>query len=182
MGVDCGFDVYPLLSPDCQGLYETFLEEVIQKYKHTLHPVTSEPLIRIVGTPGAENACVRFNVGEGPMLPYRSEYFLRFSSKLVHRDNVMPYLKAVYLIARQYFPNNVQFWVDGSLPGLVRVLDKIPNMKEEEGGCHSAEDVYKAMRKMKGLEQEDQSEEHKLGKLDKGAVLMRWPTSPKYTL
>jgi len=181
MGVDCGFDVYPLLSPDCQGLYETFLEEVIQKYKHALDPVTGEPVIRIVGTPGAESAYVWFNVGEGPMLPYRSEYFLRFSSKRVRRNDVMPYLKAVYLIARQYFPNNVQFWVDGALPSLIRVLNKIPNMKEEEGGCHSAEDVYKAMRKMKGLEEEDQSEEHKLGK-DKGAVLMRWPASPKYTL
>ena len=95
MGVDCGFDVYPLLGPDCQGLYETFLEEVIQKYKHALHPVTSEPLIRIIGTPGAENAYVSFNVSEGPMLPYCSEYFLRFSSKLVSRDDVMPYLKAV---------------------------------------------------------------------------------------
>jgi hypothetical protein len=163
-------------------LYEAFLEEVIQKYKQALHPVTGEPLIRIVGTPGAEDAYVWFNVGEGPVLPYRSEYFLRFSSKLVRRDDVMPYLKVVYLIARQYFPNNVQFWVAGALPGLIRVLDKIPNMKEEEGGCHSAEDVYKAMRKMKGLEEEDQSEEHKLGKLDKGAVLMRWPASPKYTL
>ena len=31
------------------------------------------PLIRMVGTPGPENAYVWFNVGEGPMLPYRSE-------------------------------------------------------------------------------------------------------------
>jgi hypothetical protein len=95
------------------------------------------------------------------MLSYRSEYFLRFSSKLVRRDDVMLYLKVVYFIARQYFPNNVQFWVAGALLGLIRVLDKIPNMKEEEGDCHSAEDVYKAMQKMKGLEEEDQNEEHK---------------------
>jgi hypothetical protein len=161
MGVDCGFDVYPLLSPDYQGLYETFFEEVIQKYKHALHPVTGEPLIRIVDTPGAEDAYVWFNVGEGLMLSYRSEYFLRFSFKLVRRDNVIPYLKVVYFIARQYFPNNVQFWVTEALPNLIRVLDKISNTKKEEGDCYNAEDVYKAMRKMKGLEEEDQSEKYK---------------------
>jgi hypothetical protein len=49
-----------------------------------------------------------------------------------------------------------------ALPGLIRVLDKIPNMKEKEGDYHGAEDVYKAMRKIKGLEEEDQSEEHKM--------------------
>jgi hypothetical protein len=156
MGVDCGFDVYSSLSPQCQGLYEAFLEEVIQKYKHALHPDTGKPLIQIIGTPGAKNAYVLFNVGEGPVLPYRFEYFLRFESKLVSRDNVMPYLKAVYLIARQYFPDNVQFWVSGASQALVRVLDKIPNMREEEGPPRREEDVYKALREMKGLEEEDQ--------------------------
>jgi len=68
---------------------------------------------------------------------------------------VILYLKIVYFIARQYFSNNVQFWVAGALPGLIRILDKIPNMKEEERGCYSAEDVYKAMRKIKGLKEED---------------------------
>jgi hypothetical protein len=62
--------------------------------------------------------------------------------------------------------------VDGALPDLIRVLNKIPNMKEEEGRCHSAEDVYKAMRKMKGLEEEDQIPRAQVRKLDKGAALM----------
>lgn len=95
MGVDCGFDVHPSLSPQCKDLYEAFLEEGIQKYRDALHPNTGELLIQIIGTPESKNAYVFFNVGEGPMLPYRSEYFLRFASKLVSRDNVMPYLKEV---------------------------------------------------------------------------------------
>jgi hypothetical protein len=42
-----------------------------------------------------------------------------------------------------------------ALPGLIKILDKIPNMKEEEGGYYSAEDVYKAMRKIKGLKEKN---------------------------
>lgn len=169
MGVDCGFDVYPSLSPQCQDLYEAFLEEVIQKYKHDLHPITGEPLIQIIGTPETKNAYVVFNVGEGPVLPYRSKYFLRFESKLVSRDDVMPYLKAVYLIAQRYFPNNVQFWVDRASPALVRVLDKIPNMREEEGPPRTGEDVYKALREMKRLAKEGQERSTQV-EPEKGAV------------
>jgi len=93
MGVSCGFDVYSSLSPQCQGLYEAFIE-AIQKYKHAVNPNTGKLLIQIIGTPGAKKAYVLFNAGEGLMLPYRSEYFLRFESKLVSHDDVMPYLKA----------------------------------------------------------------------------------------
>ncbi|KAF1995228.1 hypothetical protein P154DRAFT_526508 [Amniculicola lignicola CBS 123094] len=157
MGVDRGFDVYPSLSPQCQGLYEAFLEEVIQKYKDTLHPNTGEPLIQIIGTPETKNAYVLFNVGEGPTLPYRSEYFLRFESKLVSRDNVMPYLKEVYLIARRYFPGNVHFWAAGTSPALVRILDKIPDIREEEGTVREDHEyVYEMLREMKRLAKEDQ--------------------------
>lgn len=67
------------------------------------------------------------------MLPYRSENFLRFESKLVSRDNVMPYPKEVYLIAQRYFPENIHFWAAGTSPTLVRLLNKIPDIREEEG-------------------------------------------------
>jgi len=157
MGVDCGFDVYPSLSSQCQSLYEAFLEEVIQKYKDALHPNTGEPLIQIIGTPETKNAYVFFNVGEGPVLPFRSEYFLRFESKLVSRDNVMPYLKEVYLIARRYFPDNVHFWASGTSPTLVRLLDKIPDIREEEGTVREDHEyVYKALQEMRRLAEEDQ--------------------------
>ncbi len=157
MGVDCGIDVYPSLSPQCQGLYDAFVEEVIQKYEDTLHPNTGEHLIQIIGAPETKNAYVFFNVGEGPVIPYRSEYFLRFESKLVRRDNVMPYLKEVYLIARRYFPDNVHFWASGTSPALVRRLDNIPDIKEEEGTVREDHEyVYKALREMKRLAKEDQ--------------------------
>ena len=91
------------------------------------------------------------------MLPYRSEYFLRFESKLVSRDNVMPYLKEVYLIARRYFPENVHFWAAGTSPALIRILDKIPDIREEEGTVRKDHEyVYKAMREMRRLAEEDQ--------------------------
>ncbi|KAL7955082.1 hypothetical protein V8C34DRAFT_307763 [Trichoderma compactum] len=108
MGVDYGFD------------------------KQAIHPNTGKPLIQIVGSPGTQNAYIYFNVGEGPILPYNIDHFMRFESGLVD-DNVMQYLKEVYLIARRYFPNTVQFWVLGASPSLVQVLDRIPNMKMEQG-------------------------------------------------
>ncbi|PTB37193.1 uncharacterized protein TrAFT101_010928 [Trichoderma asperellum] len=151
MGVDCGFDVYPKLSRESQGLYERFLEQVIQKYKQAVHPNTGEPLIQIVGTPGTQNAYIYFNVGEGPMLPYNLDHFMRFESKLVNRDNVMPYLKEVYLIARQYFPDNVQFWVSGASPSLIRVLDRIPNIREQEGPPQVGEEWYKVRAQLSRL-------------------------------
>ncbi|KAH8661750.1 hypothetical protein BGZ61DRAFT_539572 [Ilyonectria robusta] len=109
MGVDCGFDVYPSLSTECQGLYKTFLEDVIQKYKQAVHPNTGGPLIQIVGTPGTQNAYIYFNVGEGPLLPYNLDSFMRFESNLVSRDDVMPYLKEVYLIADGTSPTTSSF-------------------------------------------------------------------------
>ncbi|KAH7142181.1 hypothetical protein EDB81DRAFT_798005 [Dactylonectria macrodidyma] len=148
MGVDCGFDVYPPLSPECQGLYKTFLEAVIQKYKQAVHPNTGEPLIQIVGTPETQNAYIYFNVGEGPLLPYNLDYFMRFESKLVSRDDVMPYLKGVYLIARRYFPDNVQFWVSGASPTLIQRLDRIPNMREQEGPPRVGEEWYKVRNEL----------------------------------
>ncbi|QYT02562.1 hypothetical protein H0G86_009559 [Trichoderma simmonsii] len=118
MGVDCGFDVHPTLGLECRDLYEAFLEEVVQKYKQAVHPNTGKPLVQIVGSPGTQNAYIYFNVGEGPILPYNIDYFIRFESGLV--DDVMKYLKEVYLIARRYFPNNVQFWVSGASPSLIQ--------------------------------------------------------------
>jgi hypothetical protein len=50
MGVDEGFDIYPALSSGCQDLYNHFLEEILQKYKDAVHPVTGETLIRVVGS------------------------------------------------------------------------------------------------------------------------------------
>ncbi|OIW26864.1 hypothetical protein CONLIGDRAFT_635116 [Coniochaeta ligniaria NRRL 30616] len=162
MGVDCGFDVYPSLSPQCQGLYDAFLEEVIEKYKDKLHSVTGEPLIQIIGTPETKNAFVFFNVGEGPKLPYRVEYFLRFASKLVGRENVMPYLKEVYLIARDYFPENVQFWASESAD-FIRILDKIPDMRKEDGPVRTdSAEVYTALREMVRLAKESQERDTKV--------------------
>ncbi|KAM6484089.1 hypothetical protein HDV62DRAFT_357360 [Trichoderma sp. SZMC 28011] len=105
MGVDCGFDVHPTLGLEYRGLYEAFLEEVVQKYKQTVHPNTGKPLVQIIGSPGTQNAYIYFNVGEGPILPYNIDYFIRFEFGLV--DDVMKYLSEVYLIARRYFPNKV---------------------------------------------------------------------------
>jgi hypothetical protein len=58
MGVDEGFDIYPALSSGYQDLYNHFLEEILQKYKDAVHPVTGEALIRVVGEPGPEDAYV----------------------------------------------------------------------------------------------------------------------------
>jgi hypothetical protein len=60
MGVDEGFDNYPALNSSCQGLYDHFLEEILQKYNDTVHPVTGRALICIVGEPGAEDAYIYF--------------------------------------------------------------------------------------------------------------------------
>ncbi|KAL6800346.1 hypothetical protein J3E68DRAFT_270415 [Trichoderma sp. SZMC 28012] len=159
MGVELGFDVYPTLGPECQDLYEAFLEEVVQKYKQAIHPNTGKPLIQIVDSPGTQNAYIYFNVGEGPILPYNIDYFIRFESGLV--DDVMKYLKEVYMIARRYFPNNVQFWVSGASPSLIQVLDRIPNMRGEEGKPQTGEKWYKVRAELFRL-----GREQKQGKRD----------------
>ncbi|KAL6695005.1 hypothetical protein J3F84DRAFT_349267 [Trichoderma pleuroticola] len=155
MGVDYGFDVYPTLGPECQDLYKAFLEEVVHQYKQAVHPNTGKPLIRIAGSPGTQNAYISFNVGEGPILPYNMDYFMRFESGLVD-DHVMKYLKEVYLIARRYFPNNVQFWVLGASPALIQVLDRIPNMRVEEGPPQTGEKWYKVRAELVRLNREQE--------------------------
>ncbi|PNP50133.1 hypothetical protein THARTR1_09122 [Trichoderma harzianum] len=155
MGVDYGFDVYPTLGPECQDLYKVFLEEVVHQYKQAVHPNTGKPLIQIVGSPGAQNAYIYFNVGEGPILPYNMDYFMRFESGLVD-DHVLKYLKEVYLIARRYFPNNVQFWVLGASPALIQVLDRIPNMRVEEGPPQTGEKWYKVRAELVRLGREQE--------------------------
>jgi hypothetical protein len=42
MGVNEGFDIYLALNSSCQDLYDHFLEEILQKYKDAIHPVTQE--------------------------------------------------------------------------------------------------------------------------------------------
>ncbi|KAL6814718.1 hypothetical protein V8C40DRAFT_283034 [Trichoderma camerunense] len=152
MGVEFGFDVYPTLGPECQDLYEAFLEEMVQKYQQAIHPNTGKPLVQIVGSPGTQNAYIYFNVGEGPILPYNMDYFIRFESGLV--DDVMKYLEEVYMIARRYFPNKVQFWVSGASPSLIQVLDRIPNMRGEEGKPQTGDKWYKVRAELFHLSRE----------------------------
>lgn len=82
------------------------------------------------------------------MEPYNMEYFMRFESKLVSRENVMSYLKGVYLIARRYFRDNVQFWASGSSPSLIQALDKILNTREDEGPPQVREEWYKVRHQL----------------------------------
>ena len=81
---------------------------------------------------------------------------MRFESKLIRRDNVMPYLIEVYLIARQYFLDKVQFWVSGVSPTLIRVMERIPNMLEEEGPARVREEHYKVRDRLWRLKGEDE--------------------------
>ncbi|KAI0849183.1 hypothetical protein F5Y00DRAFT_67944 [Daldinia vernicosa] len=146
MGVDCGFGVYPSLSEDQQDVYEAFLKDEI-------NPRNGEPLIQIIGNTATKNAYVFFNVGEGPIIPYRCEYFVRFESELVSRDTVLPYLEGVYLIARRYFAETVQFWTSGMSPAWIRV----PNKNLDEGYVRTDHEyVYKMRRETIRLVEEEQ--------------------------
>ncbi|KAL6826027.1 hypothetical protein J3E69DRAFT_335613 [Trichoderma sp. SZMC 28015] len=66
----------------------------------------------------------------------------------------MNYLKEVYMIARRYFPNNVQFWVSGASPSLIQVLDRIPNMRGEEGKPQMGDKWYKVRAELFRLSRE----------------------------
>jgi len=144
MGVDEGFDIYPALNSGCQDIYDHFLEEILQKYKDAVHPITGETLIRIVGEPRAEDAYIYFQFGEGAIIPYRCEYFLRFSSKLVSRDpKVNDYLREVYFVARRYFPNNLEYWLEGGRSFTYHASESAP---------YDWMDVYEARKKLKGHE------------------------------
>jgi hypothetical protein len=140
MGVDEGFDIYPALKSSCQPLYDEFLIEILQKYEDAVHPVTGETLIRIVGEPGAEDAHIYFQFGEGAIIPYRCEYFLRFSSKLVRHDpEVAKYLREVYMIAKEYFCD-IEYWLEGGQSYTYHASETAP---------HDWRDVHKARQKLK---------------------------------
>jgi hypothetical protein len=140
MGVDEGFDIYPALDSASQDIYDDFLEEILEKYKDAVHPVTGETLIRIIGEPRAEDAYICFQFGECPIIPYRCEYFLRFSSKLLSRDSETNYLREVYLIAKQYFPNNLEYWLEGGRSFTYHASESAP---------YSWKDVYEARKKLR---------------------------------
>jgi hypothetical protein len=145
MGVDEGFDIYPILDPDCQDLYDRFLDEIQQKYIDEVHPVTGEALIRIVGEPKAENAYIYFQFGEGPIVPFRCQLFLRFSSKLVSFDpKVASYLREVYAIAKKFFPKNIVYWLEGGRSFMYHASEIAP---------HNWSDVYAARKWLKGYEE-----------------------------
>jgi hypothetical protein len=123
------------------NLSDHFLEEILQKYKDAVHPITGETLIRIVGEPRAEDAYIYFRFGEGAIIPYRCEYFLRFSSKLVRRDpKVGDYLREVYFVAKRYFPNNLEYWLEGGQSFTYHASESAP---------HDPMDVYEARKKLK---------------------------------
>jgi hypothetical protein len=128
------------IQPSCQGLYDHFLEEVLQKYTDAVHPVTGKTLIYIVGEPGAEDAYIYFQFGEGAIIPYRCEYFLRFSSKLVRHDpEVGNYLCEVYIVAKKYF-YNLEYWLEGGRSYIYHASEIAP---------HDPMDVYKAWQRLK---------------------------------
>jgi hypothetical protein len=140
MGVDEGFDIYPALNPSWQDIYDDFLEEILQKYKDAVHPITGETLIRIIGDPHAKYAYIYFQFGEGAIIPYRCEYFLRFSSKLVSRDpKVDDYLREVYFVAKRYFPCNLEYWIEGGRSFTYHASEVAP---------HDPRDVYEVRDKL----------------------------------
>ena len=142
MVVDEGFDIYPALNSGCQDIYDHFLEEILQQYKDTIHPITGETLIHIVGDPRAEDAYIYFRFGEGAIIPYRCEYFLRFSSELVSRDpKVGDYLREVYLVAKRCFPNNLEYWLEGGQSFTYHASESAP---------YDWMDVYEARKNLKG--------------------------------
>jgi hypothetical protein len=144
MGVDEGFDIYPVLESSNQELYEHFVKEILQKYEDAVHPVTGKTLIQIIGEPGAKDAYIYFRFGEGAIVPYQCKYFLRFSSKLVTRDpKVDFYLREVYFIAKNYFPNNLVYWLEGGRSFTYPASENAP---------HSWKDVHEAWKNLKGRE------------------------------
>ncbi|KAK3936752.1 hypothetical protein QBC46DRAFT_345283 [Diplogelasinospora grovesii] len=88
MGVDAGFDVLPTLRTSFQSRHDGFIEAVMLEYQYVVNPRTGESLINIVGDREAKRGYIWFKIGEAPRLPLRCEYFLRFSSKLVNREDV----------------------------------------------------------------------------------------------
>jgi hypothetical protein len=50
----------------------------------------------------------------------------------------------------------VQFGADRASPALIRVLDKIPNTREEEGPPRTGEDVYNALGEMRRLAEKEE--------------------------
>lgn len=69
---------------------------------------------------------------------------LRFSSKLVRQDpKVGDYLREVYFVAKRYFPNRLEY----SLEGVGRFT-----YHAGESAPHDPMDVYKAWKKLKEYE------------------------------
>lgn len=101
MGFDCGFDIFPAFerTPSNQENFDLFLQDLLAFY--------------VLGTEVIEEeASLVFPVGEHPRIPYRCEYFLRFSSKVSGNSTppARPYIIGVYEIANRWFGDRVHYW------------------------------------------------------------------------
>lgn len=112
MGIDCGFDVHPRLEPteENKESYACFIAEVLRKYEDDDNPGAGIAVV----VPHSECSYIEFQIGEHPTIPYKCEYFLRFSSKVSGRHGEAEgYLKDVYKIAKKWFGDRVQWWNEG---------------------------------------------------------------------
>lgn len=137
MGIDVGFDFWPILSDSDNDIrrWINFLNDVTYIYK-------DDPNFN------RDGATIKFRVGEHPTLPENGRIFRRFSSKITGScGSVEPYISRVSHIAKQHFPNQVHPWhealdeygvytwseVDAALGKEVVLTHKLPDETQDKG-------------------------------------------------
>ena len=88
-------NIYAAQSSGYQDLYNHFLEEILQKYRVAVHPVTCETLIRNCRGAGPEGAYVYFRFGEGAIIPYRCNFWSPQESRTCMAEVYLMGLKGV---------------------------------------------------------------------------------------
>lgn len=133
MGFDCGFDVFPTLEPTPSNKepFEHFLKEVLSTYS-------------AADEVKEDGAYIVFPVGEHPRIPFRCEYFMRFSSKVSSNSTAAtePYIRGVFKIAKNWFSDRVHFWHE---------MNETDDHRQ--WGYYDWNPIYEARRKMKEEEE-----------------------------
>ena len=99
MGIDVGFDMFPLLNNNDidNNKWNSFLKEIMTHFREDSNLLISDKGIT-------------FSVGEHPFLPKEGYLFKRFSSKVSGScGESEKYIKQVFEIIKKHF-NNIHYW------------------------------------------------------------------------
>ena len=117
MSFECGFDIFPALSPTPENKlrYAEFLDDVVAVYKND-----EEPRLLILPSDAdfpkfLDKRFVHFVLTNNPRIPAdpnNCDLFFSLRSSSVFDATVIDTMKEIFIIAQHHFGSRVHFWTD----------------------------------------------------------------------